>query len=195
MSEQPYTDRPPEQPNDYPALLEGFAKFVGDYSAKAVEAVRDDPDIHPTVVILARSATASSRALSDELQTIYESGGAATRANTERQLRLSGGLALVQAANEAVAAPGANSKGVLGWLSLIVHFLKKLISILFPDIPKWLQLLLDFIDELLEALQHLLGGTEASRFEFEMSERWLKRLALINRAVASATPTGQFTEG
>jgi hypothetical protein len=78
---------------------------------------------------------------------------------------------------------------------LIVHFLKKLISILFPDIPKWLQLLLDFIDELLEALQHLLGGTEASRFEFEMSERWLKRLALINRAVASATPTGQFTEG
>jgi hypothetical protein len=194
MSEQLDRDRPPEKPNDYPALLEGFAKFVSEYSAKAVEAIRDEPDISPTVVILASSATASSRALADELLSIYEGSGEATRANAERQLRLSGGLALVRAANEAIAAPGANSKGVLGWLSLIVHFLKKLIAILFPHIPHWLQLLLDFIDELLEALQHLLGGKEASRFEFEMSERWLKRLALINRAVASAAPTGEFAE-
>jgi hypothetical protein len=52
----------------------------------------------------------------------------------------------------------------------------------------------DLVDEFLEALQHLLGGKEASRFEFEMSERWLKRLALINRAVASATATEEFAE-
>jgi len=191
MSEQPGSDRPPEQPRDYPALLEGFAKFVGDYSARAVEAVRDEPDIYPTVVVLANSATASSRALSIELQTLYEDSGEATRTNVERQLRLSGGLVLVQAANDAISAPGAGSKGVLGWLSLIVHFLKKLIAILFPHIPHWLQLLLDLIDEFLEALQHLLGGKEASRFEFEMSERWLKRLVLINRVVASATPTDE----
>lgn len=188
MSDQAERYRPPEQPNDYPALLEGFANFVRDYSAKSINAVSDQPDIHPTVVVLANSATASSRALADELLALYEASGEATRTNAERQLRLSGGLVLVQAATEAIAAPGAAKMGVLGWLSLIVHFLKKLIAILFPELPHWLQLVLDFLDELVEALQHLLGGSEASRFEFEMSERWLKRMALINRVVASAAP-------
>jgi hypothetical protein len=176
-------------PGDFPVLLEGFARFMRAYCDAALEATSDEPEIRPTLLVLHASATSAADETAAELRRIYDQTSMATRANVEKQLRLSGGLPLVRAANDAITSPGANTRSVLGWLCEIIHLLKKLISLLFPHIPRWLLILLDFIDEVIQMIQHLLGAREASRFSQEMAERWLTSLRLINLVEASDVST------
>lgn len=204
----PQQSEPPR--SDYPALLEGFSGFVSAYCDAVLAATADDPEVHPTLQVLAASARTSAGATAAELRRMYDESGEATRASVERQLRISGGMSLIEAARVVVTTPGtittpgvaavinpgagATNRSALGWLALIIHLLKKLIALLFPHIPRWLQNVLDFIDEIIEMLQHLLGGKDASRFGHEMAERWLNTQRLINQVEASAKPMTEAGE-
>jgi len=127
-----------------------------------------------------------------DLARIYSESNAAARAKVEFELRVMGGLTAVNAANEAMTRPDARNRSVLGWISFIIHLLKKLISVLFPRKPRWLQAVMDFIDEIIEMLQKLLGGREAARMEREMTEDWLRWQRLVNEEEASAMPFAAF---
>jgi hypothetical protein len=157
----------------FPEYLDQIIKFTQAFFSRAHELTSDDPDLQPTVRILANTAGEATTQIANELRRMYEQSNDEAKQLIERQLRLAGGLSITASANEAMASPGANSKLGLAWIGIIIHLIKKLLEILFPNMPKWLKKLLDFLDELWEMLQSLLGGKSASKLAHEMTTRWL----------------------
>jgi hypothetical protein len=156
-----------------PQYLEQLVDFTQAYFAKAMDLVSDEPDLQPTVRILSETATEATRQIAREFRTLYDESNDESRQLMERQLRLAGGLSIMTTANQSIALPGASSKLGLAWIGVIIHLIKKLLEIIFPHMPPWLKKLLDFLDELWEMLQSLLGGKAASALAHEMTMRWL----------------------
>jgi hypothetical protein len=160
-------------PSLFPEYLEQLVTFTQAFFARAHELASDEPDLQPMLRILAETANNTTKELADELRRTYDQSNDDAKQLVERQLRLAGGLSMARAANQAIASPGANSKLGLAWIGVIIHLIKKLLEILFPNMPGWLKKLLDFLDELWEVLQSMLGGQAASRLAHEMALRWL----------------------
>lgn len=175
---------------DLTSFLRGFADFGRLLMERTVELSKDDPDTTRTVRVLADTFVEATSQLAAHIDERFTGLDAIGRESVEQHLRLSGARTLLGSARAAIDSPGANSKISLSFIITLVHLLKKLIRAIFEALgipfPKILDVLLHFIDELLEFLQHLLGGREASRFHHEMESRWLTILRL--QAELAAVP-------
>ncbi len=178
----------------FPDYLKGFVSFTQSFFERALELTADDADTQPLVRVLADTANSAAQEAAAELGRVYDQSSETSRGLADRQLQLSGGMTLIRSASNAVANPGAHTKGGLAWIGVIIHLLKKLLKILFgKKIPQWLHRLLDFIDELWQVLQSLLGGREASQLAHEMTTRYLIIERLFNAIEVSpeASPASE----
>jgi len=98
--------------------------------------------------------------------------------------------------NESVAQPGANSRISLALISVIVEAVKKIIRLIFEllgkPIPKWLDILMQIIDNILRLLMQILGGRRISRYAFELETQTLviRRLYAEVYAAEKGEPDG-----
>jgi len=173
-------------------FLQGFSDFGRLLMERTIELSKDDPDTTRTVRILADTFVEATSQLAAHIGERFSGVDAIGREAIEQHLRMSGAMTMLGSARAAIESPGANSKISLSFIITLVHLLKKLIRAIFEALgipfPKVLDALLHFIDELLEFLQHLLGGREASRFHHEMESRWLTILRLQAELAAVPPP-------
>lgn len=183
---------PIERGDSLTNFLRGFSDFGRELMERTIELSKDDPDTIRTVRVLADTFVEATSQLAAHIGERFGSMDSIGRETVEQHLRLSGAMTLLASARAAIEAPGANSKISLSFIITLVHLLKKLIRAIFGALgipfPKLLEALLHFIDELLEFLQHLLGGREASRFHHEMESRWLTILKLQAELAAVPPP-------
>lgn len=182
------------RPEGLSHFLHGFADFGRTLMERAVDLSKDDPDTIRTIRILADTFTESTAQLAAHIEQRFAQLDSTGREAVDEHLRLSGAFTLLSSGRAAIEAAGANSKISLSLIATIVHLLKKLIYAIFEALgipfPKILDVLLHFIDELIEFLQHLLGGREASRFHHEMESRWLT-IRRIQAELAAVPPVAR----
>lgn len=173
----------------FPEYLSGMVEFSRLFFERSLELTSDDPDIHPTVRALAGTAVEAMMQTAEHLRRTYGQLDANARQIVDRQIQLSGGMTLVRSAVDAVASPGARSRLSLSFIGVIIHLLKKLVarifSLLGKTVQKWLEFLLEFIDEVWQIVQELLGGRVASRLAHQMTIRRLTVERLLNAAEAA----------
>lgn len=188
----------PPQKGDFPQFLRAYADFTRTLVDRIYE-TNDDPDTIGAVRILGPVAVEQAAQLSRAAEEMYEQLGPAEREIVERQLKLTAAMTLVRGMNESVSRAGANSKISLGLITVIVEAIKKIIRLIFEllgkPIPKWLDILLQIIDNILRILSQILGGRRISRYAFELETQTLviRRLysevyAVEKGEVSDATP-------
>lgn len=187
---------------DEPRTKGGFPEFVRAYAdftralVDRIQETNDDPDTVGAVRILGPVAVEQAAQLSRAAEEMYERLGPAEREVVERQLRLTAAMTLVRGMNESVAQPGANSKIGLALISVIVEAVKKIIRLIFEllgkPIPKWLDILMQIIDNILRLLMQILGGRRISRYAFELEAQTLviRRLYAEVYAAEKGEPDG-----
>jgi hypothetical protein len=185
---------------DFPEFVRAYANFTRTLVDRINE-TNDDPDTVATVRILGPVAVEQAAQLSRAAEEMYEQLAPDEREIVERQLRLTAAMTLVRGMNESVAKAGANSKVSLALIAVIVEAIKKIIRLIFKllgkPIPKWLDILLEIIDNILRILTQILGGRRISRYAFELETQTLVIRRLYEQVHAAekeepgdATPSG-----
>lgn len=137
-------------------------KYVATISAQAT-AVAPEGEQRLVIQATGESAVAQTKKLTDYFRTSAAGLAPAQRHDLDEFLQVQDGEAAVDRALQVSAkilAPGAApaSMSFLDFLDEILHFLKKILKELFPNLPKWLETILIIIDELMNLLKTLLGG-------------------------------------
>jgi hypothetical protein len=137
-------------------------KYVATISAQAT-AVAPEGEQRLVMQATGESIVAQTQKLTNYFRVSAAALAPAQRHELDQFLQVQDGEAAVDRALQVSAkilAPGAApaSMSFLNFLDEILHFLKKILEELFPDLPSWIQTILLIIDELMNLLKTLLGG-------------------------------------
>ena len=148
-------------------FVAAFGQLTLECADKATATLRlggqvDDADIATVLRAGLEAQTASlSRAITELLGGITDQ----QRALLGTQTLASGGPELVQAARASQAKSAALRIGIIDALEPIKKIIRQLLDMLGIELPKWIDKLLDLIDNILKVLWSLFGREAAQRAE------------------------------
>ena len=183
-------------------------RFTSEFAAQAIAAAGQGEDFL-VIQSTAEAFTGQTKRLTDYIRDVAGGIGAGPRQELNAFLRVQDAETIVNRALDVSkrilspaggAAAGTVSKGFLFWIDEIMNFLKKIFEkiwylIFHSDPPDWILTILQIIDEFLNLLKSLLGGTFGYKVSQLADEFSRHEVNFLREMTALAAWRAAYTSG
>lgn len=138
--------------------LDGFSEICHNFVSEARRIVSEEnEELNNIIDIYQIGLNKSINSMIRQVTYIYNKSSQNRKKYINDGIRKAGGIEMILKGNK-LLKKGILSGSTLKILVNLFHKLKKLIRLLFNNLPNWLDKLLDFIDTILENIAELLPG-------------------------------------
>ena len=183
-------------------------RFTSEFAAQAVAAAGNGEDFL-VIESTAEAFTGQTKRLTDYMREVATGIGAGQRQELNAFLRVQDAETIVNRAldvSKRILSPaggpaaGTVSKGFLFWIDEIMNFIKKIFEkiwylIFHKDPPAWILTILVIIDEFLNLLKSLLGGTFGHKVSQLADEFSRHEVNFLHEMTALAAWRAAYTSG
>ncbi len=140
--------------NSLQDFFNGFSSFLASICDGALKHFAEKEEAPDFIEFYKIGFEHSANSLSNELLTHFNTQDFTEKNNIQNKMAAYGAMPLISQANKIVnpLKIGFNFGSILGHLPKILEKIKNLIRDLFPKMPRWVNVVLDFIDNILQML-------------------------------------------